>query len=105
MFAGYISNRFDYLAHKNNAIIIPAAAMDSVPSDLVTFLSNKTLKAALGPEASMERSLTAYWIRGAVSGGTVQTAISFVEDVPKSVFAEALKPYSLSTCAYNRVFR
>jgi short subunit dehydrogenase-like uncharacterized protein len=90
--------RFDYLANKNDAIIIPAAGMDSIPSDVVTYLSNKTLKSKLGLDTSMEDSLTSYRTRGSISGGTLATIISCIEDVPPRIMALAMKPYSLSTC-------
>jgi len=89
--------QFDYLANKKDAIIIPAAGMDSIPSDVVTYLSNKTLKSKLGPDASMEDSVTSYRARGSISGGTLATAISYIEDVPPKLMALATKPYSLST--------
>ncbi|KAF8886011.1 hypothetical protein BD779DRAFT_1532051 [Infundibulicybe gibba] len=39
-----IIREFDYLATKTHSIIVPACGMDSIPSDLCVYLSNKTLK-------------------------------------------------------------
>jgi hypothetical protein len=37
--------RYEYIATKTGAIIVPSCGMDSVPSDLSVFVGNKTLKA------------------------------------------------------------
>jgi short subunit dehydrogenase-like uncharacterized protein len=37
--------RFDYLATKTGAIIVPSCGIDSIPSDASAFLANKALKA------------------------------------------------------------
>lgn len=38
-------DRYDYLATKTGAIIVPSCGMDSIPSDVTAFLANKALKA------------------------------------------------------------
>ena len=36
--------RYEYIAAKSGAIIVPSCGLDSIPSDLSAFLGNKTLK-------------------------------------------------------------
>lgn len=92
-------HRFDYLAHKTHAIIIPSCGFDSLPSDISAFLAAKTLKAALGPGASLGASRTAVRLRGGVSGGTLQTAITLLEEIPKDRLAFSRLAYSISPSA------
>ena len=87
-------NRYDYLAHKNNAILIPGCGFDSVPADTLVYLANKTVKSVLGPSAYIEDSISMYQVKGGVSGGTLATAFSSIEDVPNSIAAEAWKDFS-----------
>jgi short subunit dehydrogenase-like uncharacterized protein len=88
------TTRYDYLAHKNNAILIPCCGFDSVPADVVVYLANKTAKSALGPSAYIEDSISLYQLKGGVSGGTLASAISSIEEVPKSLTVEAMKDFS-----------
>ena len=74
--------RYDFMASKTNALIVPACGFGSIPPDLLVFVSNRYVKAVLGPEASIEDSVTAYDVRGGFSGGTGETMMSQVEDVP-----------------------
>ena len=87
------AKRYDHLAHKNNAILIPCCGFDSVPADLVVYLANKTAKSVLGPSAYIEDSVSLYKLKGGPSGGTLATVISSIEEIPKAT-AEALKDYS-----------
>ena len=86
--------RYDYLAHKNNAILIPCCGFDSVPADVVVYLANKTTKSVLGPTAYIEDSVSLYQLKGGVSGGTLASAISSIEDTPKALTVEAMKDFS-----------
>ena len=89
-----LENRYDYLAHKNNSILIPGCGFDSVPADTLAYLANKTAKSVLGPSACIEESISMYQLKGGVSGGTLATAFTSVEDVPNSIAAEAWKDFS-----------
>ena len=89
-----LEKRYDYQAHKNNAIIIPCCGFDSVPADVVVYLANKTAKSALGPSAYIEDSISLYNLKGGFSGGTLASAISSVEDVPNTLAVEAMKDFS-----------
>ena len=89
-----MENRYDYQAHKSDAILIPCCGFDSVPADVVVYLANKTAKSALGPHAYIEDSISLYKLKGGMSGGTIASAISAIEDVPKAITAEAMKDFS-----------
>jgi hypothetical protein len=61
---------------------------------VVVYLANKTAKSALGPSACIEDSISLYKLKGGVSGGTLASVISSIEDVPKALITEAMKDYS-----------
>lgn len=88
------TKRYDYQAHKKNAILIPSCGFDSVPADVVVYLANKTAKSVLGPSASIEDSISLYQLTGGFSGGTLASAITSIEDVPKPVLADAMEDFS-----------
>jgi len=89
--------RFDYLAYKNGATIIPASAFDSIPADILAYYSVKTLKSIMGPETTVGKSITAHKLKSTMSGGTAATVVSaFDGEVSPSRLEEALKPYALS---------
>ena len=67
-------NEFDFLATKTHSIIVPACGLDSVPSDLVAYLSAQTLAKATNGAASVTKSRSVFRMRGGVSGGTIATA-------------------------------
>ena len=69
---------------------------DSIPADLLVFLSNRTLKNAFGPDAQLGLSQTFYKGTGGVSGGTLATLMSDMENVPRSRLLQAQHDYALS---------
>ena len=90
--------RYDYLASKTHTIIVPGCGFDSVPSDIIVHLSNRTLKALAGPDASIDESISAWKVKGAgLSGGTFQTLIADIEEVPRDKFIWAHQDWALST--------
>lgn len=91
-----IIHLFDYLASQTRSIIIPSCGFDSVPSDAVVFLANKTLKAFAGPDSEIENSVSAVEMKGGVAGGTLSTITTMMEEVPKNKLALARRQYSLS---------
>jgi short subunit dehydrogenase-like uncharacterized protein len=91
-----LSYRYDYAATKSGAIIIPCSGFDSVPSDISAYLANKTLKAVVGPDTAIESSTSAWRLRSGISGGTLQTAMSALEEVPREKFERSMKDYILS---------
>ncbi|KZT27107.1 hypothetical protein NEOLEDRAFT_1155173 [Neolentinus lepideus HHB14362 ss-1] len=88
---------YDYFATKTGAIIIPACGVDSIPSDVSVYLGNKTLKSVAGPEANIEGVITAFVLQGGLSGGTLSSLLTALEEVPKEDLQRALEDYSLST--------
>lgn len=71
--------------------------MDSIPSDIVTYLGRKTLNSST-QEANIpiKTSVSAYGYAGAASGGSLQTALSSFESVPPAVVHAANASYALS---------
>lgn len=88
-----IIQKYDYQAHKNNAILIPCCGFDSVPADVAVYLANKTAKSALGPSACIEDSISLYNLKGGVSGGTIASAISGIEEASGALH-DAMQDYS-----------
>ncbi|KAI0800124.1 Saccharopine dehydrogenase-domain-containing protein [Fomes fomentarius] len=84
-FVRRIIDHYDALATKTGAIIVPACGFDSIPADLLVHLSNRTLKNALGPQAQLGLSQTFYDLVGGVSGGSLATLLTGIEqfkDIP-----------------------
>ena len=75
-------------------ILIPCCGFDSVPADVAVYLANKTAKSVLGPSAYIEDSISLYRLKGGVSGGTLASTITAIEDVPKEITTEAFKDFS-----------
>jgi len=93
-----IIHKLDHFATKTGAIIVPSCAMDSIPSDLSAYLSNKTLKSALkeGGQEYATTSTTAYRISSGISGGTLATAISTIENTDESKLNLVGRAHALS---------
>ncbi|KAI8978341.1 Saccharopine dehydrogenase-domain-containing protein [Trametes punicea] len=91
-----IINLYDYLATKTGAIIVPSCGMDSVPADIMVYLSNQTLKKALGPQTELGLSETFYSMRVTPSGGTIATVLNTYEEAPRIQVEEARRDYALS---------
>jgi len=85
--------KYDYLASKTGAIIIPSCGYDSLPSDFSAYLSVKALKSQFGPETETKSSVSSHIVKGGISGGTLATAISSIEDVPSDIRSESKKDY------------
>ncbi|KAG5349342.1 hypothetical protein C0989_004483 [Termitomyces sp. Mn162] len=98
-----LSDRFDYLATKTGAIIVPSCGYDSVPSDVSAYLSNKTLKAH--GDYDVATSISGQIVRGGISGGTLNTIFTILEDVPQDKLRESARDYSLSPGEVFPAFR
>lgn len=83
------------MAFKMNALIIPACGFDSIPPDLAVFVSNRYVKSVLGPGTSIEDSVTAYDVKGGFSGGSTDSIMSFIEDVPRETLIRSVADYAL----------
>ncbi|KAH7917738.1 NAD(P)-binding protein [Leucogyrophana mollusca] len=92
-----IVGTFDYAATKTGSIIVPCCGFDSVPSDLLVFLANKTLKSLAGPSATIDTSTSVWKLSGAgLSGGTVASMLAAFEEVPRAKFHASSQDFSLS---------
>ena len=63
---------------------------------MLVYLSNQTLKRALGPTAQPGLSQTFYDIRGSFSGGTLNTMMCDIEHTPRIKLREAQSDYGIS---------
>ncbi|CDO75969.1 hypothetical protein BN946_scf184888.g19 [Trametes cinnabarina] len=96
LFIRELIDRYDELATKTSAIIVPACGFDCVPADLAVYLSNQTLKRALGPYTDLGLSQTFYSVNFEFSGGSRATLMSMYEDAPRDKFRESYQDYALS---------
>lgn len=96
------TSRYDQLATQTGAVIVNTCGFDSIPADILVYLSNKTLKDALGPQAQLGLSQTFYHVRGGTSGGTLNTMISDIEKTPRQVLREANEDYAISQGEHPR---
>jgi len=88
---------FDQLAAESNTVIVPCVGMVAVPSDLLAYVANKTLKSFAGPLTGIDMSTSAWEINGfTYSGGSIASAISVVENVPKDVRNAPRSDFALS---------
>ena len=76
-------------------LIIPACGFDSIPPDAAGYVPNRYVKLALRPETSIEDSATTYDVREGFSGGSTDSIMSFVEDVPGETFVRSAKDCAL----------
>jgi len=96
-----IIQEYDFLATKTGAIIVPCCGYDSVPGDVSAYTSVRTLQAH-NPTLTAGDCTTAYNQNASPSGGTLSTAISFMEDVPSWRIRESSRPYALSPAIGKR---
>ncbi|KAJ7122643.1 Saccharopine dehydrogenase-domain-containing protein [Mycena crocata] len=90
-----IITTFHLAATKSGAVIVPSCAFNSVPADLTTYISSKTLTAASGGPADIDTSLVAFAVSGGVSGGTIHSAMTGIEEIPTRERRMASAEYSL----------
>jgi hypothetical protein len=83
--------RFDYLATKTHAIIVPSCGIDSVPADVSVHLASKTLG-----HSPLGTSMTSAGLSGGFPGGTIATFITACEDVPFNHLLLSSHDWSLS---------
>ncbi|KAG8220493.1 Saccharopine dehydrogenase-domain-containing protein [Butyriboletus roseoflavus] len=87
----------DYAASRRGSVIVPCAGLDSIPSDILAYLGNKTLKAFAGPSTTVDMSTSAWKLRGAgISGGTFASILAYLEEVPQRKFEAARRDFALS---------
>ncbi|KAI0274090.1 NAD-P-binding protein [Russula aff. rugulosa BPL654] len=86
-----IIRKFDYLATKTHAIIVPSCGIDSVPADVSVHLASETLG-----HSPLATSMTSAGLSGGVPGGTIASLISACEDVPFNHLVLSSCDWSLS---------
>ncbi|KAF5363351.1 hypothetical protein D9756_000263 [Leucocoprinus leucothites] len=96
-----IIHSYDFIASKSGAIIVPSCGYDSIPSDTSAYLSNKTLKSLPIP-LDVSTSTTAHKFKGGVSGGTISSIMTMLEDIPRKDLKESTSDYSISPVAGRR---
>ncbi|OBZ69645.1 hypothetical protein A0H81_10198 [Grifola frondosa] len=91
-----IINKYDYLATKTGALIVPSCGFDCIPPDILVFLANRTLKSSLGPTAQLGLSQTFYDAPLGMSGGSASTIVAMFEEVPRARIEDSRRDYALS---------
>lgn len=90
--------KYDYLASKTHAVIIPFCGFDSVPSDLVVYLANRTLKSFAGPDTGLAHSTSAMKMEGGgMSGGSISTVFTTFEKIPAWKRNASRQDFAVST--------
>jgi short subunit dehydrogenase-like uncharacterized protein len=82
------------LATKSGAVLIPCSGFDSIPSDALVYMSNKTLK-QYSPDATLDQSVTAFHMTGGISGGTFDSLYTFL-DLPQEVRNQSVRSFAYS---------
>ena len=85
------TSRFDYLATKTRAIIVPSCGIDSVPADVIVHLASKTLD-----HAPLGASMTSASLFGGIPGGTIASFLAAWEDVPLDHLRLSARDWALS---------
>ncbi|KIY53232.1 hypothetical protein FISHEDRAFT_63417 [Fistulina hepatica ATCC 64428] len=90
-----IIDKFHDAAVANGATVVPCCGLDCVPSDVVAFLGNKTLKEAV-PNINIAQSCSSWKMLSGISGGSLATMLTAVTEVPSNTLSLSTKPYALS---------
>ncbi|EAU91742.1 saccharopine dehydrogenase [Coprinopsis cinerea okayama7 len=98
--------QFDWLATKNHTVIIPSCGYDSIPSDISAHLAVKTLHehvAANHPDilasvghVGLSTSISAHRLKTGISGGTLASFITAIEEVPPELRKISGNPFFIS---------
>lgn len=93
------------MSAKVGCVIVPCAGLDSIPSDIVAYVSNKTLKSFAGPLAAVDMSTSAWKLNGTgISGGTFSSMLSLLEDIPLHKVKASTVDFALSPSKDHLVF-
>ncbi|KAF7290100.1 Sacchrp-dh-NADP domain-containing protein [Mycena chlorophos] len=84
-----------FLAMKTGALIVPSSAFDSVPADLLPYVAAKKLREVTGKHVDLDTSVSAYSIRGSLSGGTLATVFA-ATSLSTAEAKAAMAPFALS---------
>lgn len=89
-----VIQKYDALAKKTGAIMIPQNGIESAPSDLMAWMVVSHLRRTLGVGAK-EFIQTIYDVKASASGGTLATALSIFDTYSLSHFAKSSEPWSM----------
>jgi short subunit dehydrogenase-like uncharacterized protein len=92
-------NKYQDVAKKNGAIMIPQDGIESAPSDLVTWMLADCIRKNLGV-GMKETVLTVWELNSAPSGGTLATTFNMFEGFTASQLAKAGNSCELFVIAY-----
>ncbi|KAF2651570.1 hypothetical protein K491DRAFT_637145 [Lophiostoma macrostomum CBS 122681] len=87
--------KYDAVAKRNGAIIIPQCGMDSVPSDIMSFVISRHIRETYNA-GTLSAILTLYSVKAGISGGTASTAIEIFSNYSLKHLGTSMKPYSIS---------
>ncbi|KAF2477607.1 uncharacterized protein BDR25DRAFT_330337 [Lindgomyces ingoldianus] len=97
-------DKYDGMAKRNGAIMIPQCGLDSVPADILTFFLTTHIRYTLhSPTSSVV--LTLYALKSGLSGGTAATALNIFSHYPLKKLAADFKPWSISPMPPNQPSR
>jgi short subunit dehydrogenase-like uncharacterized protein len=86
--------KYHMTAKANKAIIIPEIGIESAPSDLLAYITVSKIRTSLN--CGVRDVICSAHLSGGVSGGTLATALSIMDQYPVSEVQRAMKPFSLS---------
>jgi short subunit dehydrogenase-like uncharacterized protein len=87
--------KYDSVAKRTGAIIIPQCGMDSVPSDIMSFVISRHIRKTYNA-GTLSAILTLYSVKSGVSGGTASTGIEMFNNYSLKHLGTSMKPYSIS---------
>ncbi|KJY00046.1 saccharopine dehydrogenase like protein [Zymoseptoria brevis] len=90
--------KYDALAKKTGAIMIPQNGMESAPSDMMCWMLVNHIRQTLSV-GTAEILDSVYSLKGAPSGGTLDTLLTLFDTYSLSHFAKSMNPWSLSAVA------
>lgn len=91
-----MTNKFEGLAKKTGAIMIPQNGIESAPTDLLCWMLVNHIRQTLSV-GTAELIDIIYELDSAPSGGTLDTVLSLFESYSLTQFAKAMSPFSLCT--------
>jgi short subunit dehydrogenase-like uncharacterized protein len=90
--------KYHHLAKKNGAIMIPQNGVESAPTDLICWLLVSHIRRTLSV-GTTEVIDTIYDLKGAPSGGTLDTVLTLFDSYNFAHLAKSMSPFSLSVVA------
>lgn len=97
--------RFDYVATKTGSIVVPSCGLDSVPSDLLVYLSLQTARKHVSHLSNspvyLGRSRTAFDLSmSELSAGSLTSFLGMFDNMPRWKVKQAYSDWALSPCTF-----